>query len=357
MNRSSVPMPDSPLKPALSVVIATLGRATLLPTLHSLLACQGGTSLEIIVVGTIADPAMAAELQRLAEAYPSVQHLLLSFASGDSSNKKNAGFRASTADIVAFIDDDVIVASDWPERILEGFADPQVGMVSGPSLVPKDLPLMARLAGGALSSAAAGYVAGRYLRDGRGPRRIRWSGIIGCNMAFRRQALEKVGLFDPRFWPGEEMIAASTVAKLGYAIVFAPDAWLEHYPRSSLRGFIVQIYKYGATRIRLIRAGAGFEPTTLLPAILLFSLLVLGLAACFSRIAAWLLVAELAVYFLAAAAVTTALVARTRRVDDVLVFLLIPVMHMSYGVAQWIELLWPDRDLSESLTAARSPGP
>lgn len=344
------------MKPTLSVVIATLGRDTLVPTLRSLLACRGGETLEIVVVGTIADPAMAADLRRLAEAHPNLRHLPLSFASGDSSNKKNAGFRESSAEIVAFIDDDVVVAPDWPARVLEAFADPEVGMVSGPSLVPANLPLMARLAGCALSSGAAGYVAGRYLRDGGGPRRIRWSGIIGCNMAFRREVLAMAGTFDPRFWPGEEMIAAATVARLGHAIVFAPDAWLEHYPRSSLRGFVVQIYKYGATRIRLIRAGAGFEPTTLLPAILVLSLVVLGIGACFSRWAAWLLAAEVAAYLVAVLAVTVALVARTRRAADALVFLLVPVMHVSYGVAQWVEFLVPDRDLSEGSAAVQSPG-
>jgi succinoglycan biosynthesis protein ExoA len=336
------------MKPSLAVVIATLGRDTLLPTLRSLLACRGGEDLEIVVVGTIADPAMARDLRQLVAAHANLTHLPLAFSSGDSSNKKNAGFRAATADIVAFIDDDVIVAGDWPDRVLEAFADPAVGMVSGPSLVPDDVPLMARLAGGALSSVAAGYVASRYVNDGRGPRRIRWSGIIGCNMAFRRRVLEEAGGFDPGFWPGEEMVVSSAVAKNGNAIVFAPDAWLFHYPRASFRGFVVQIYKYGATRIRLVRQGVGFEPTTLLPAILVLAILVLGIGACFSRGMAILLAGGCVAYLAAALVATLMLVGRTRRAVDLLVFFMIPVMHASYGVAQWVEILRPGRDLSEN---------
>lgn len=332
---------------ALSVVIATLGRATLIPTLKSLLSCPDVALLEIIVVGTIADPETAEALRQLVASTPRLKHIPLSFATGDSSNKKNAGFQDSSGDIVAFIDDDVIVARDWPRRILEGFDDLEVGMVSGPSLVPDDLPLMPRLAGGALSSLAAGYVASRYLRNGRGPRRIRWSGIIGCNMAFRREAIERVGGFDARFWPGEEMVVSWAVARLGYEIVFAPDAWLYHYPRASFLGFAVQIYKYGATRIRLIRQGVDLEPTTILPAILLLSLVVLGIGACFSWVAAYALAAVVASYFLGAVVVTAVLVARTRRAVDLLVFFMIPVMHSSYAIAQWVELLLPDRDLSE----------
>lgn len=341
------------MNPSLSVVIATLGRDTLVPTLRSLLACRGGESLEIVVVGTVADPSSAAALGELLAAHANLRHMPLSFPTGDSSNKKNAGFRATSADIVAFIDDDVIVAHDWPDRILEAFTGPEVGMVSGPSLVPDDVSLMARLAGGALSSAAAGYVASRYLNDGRGPRRIRWSGIIGCNMAFRRESLDRVGGFDPKFWPGEEMIVSATVERLGYGIVFAPDAWLYHYPRSSLLGFVRQIYKYGATRIRLIRAGAGLEPTTLLPAVLVLAVVVLGVAACFDRRAAYVLMAASAVYLLANMAVTALLFIRTKHLADLLVFFLVPVMHVSYGIAQWVECAFPGRDLSEQPKSLR----
>lgn len=339
------------MKPSLAVVIATLGRDTLLPTLRSLLACRGGETLEIVVVGTIADAKMARELRQLTAAHVNLLHLPLAFSSGDSSHKKNAGFRAATAEIVAFIDDDVIVAFDWPDRILEAFADPVVGMVSGPSLMPDDVPLMARLAGGALSSVAAGYVASRYVNDGLGPRRIRWSGIIGCNMAFRRRVLEEAGAFDPQFWPGEEMVVSSTVERNGHAIVFAPDAWLFHYPRSSFRGFVVQIFKYGATRIRLIRQGVGFEPTTLLPAILVMAGVGLCIGAGYSRTMAWVLVVGLTAYLVAAFVATVMLVTRTRRAVDLLVFFMIPVMHVSYGVAQWVEILRPGRDLSESRSA------
>jgi glycosyltransferase involved in cell wall biosynthesis len=340
------------MKSPLAVVIATLGRDTLLPTLRSLLACRDGDSLEVVVVGTIADPAMARELLQLTAAHANVRHLPLAFASGDSSNKKNAGFRAASADIVAFVDDDVVVAPDWPERMLEAFADPTVGMVSGPSLVPDDVPLMARLAGGALSSAAAGYVASRYVNDGRGPRRIRWSGIIGCNMAFRRDILEQAGGFDPRFWPGEEMVVSSAVEKGGHAIVFAPDAWLFHYPRSSLLGFVKQIYKYGATRIRLIRHGVGFEPTTLVPAIFVLTLAALTVGACLNRVAGYVLGVALTAYLVAALVATIALVCRTKRPVDMLVFFMIPIMHVSYGVAQWVEIMRPGCDLSESRTSA-----
>jgi hypothetical protein len=35
-----------------------------------------------------------------------------------------------------------------------------------------------------------------------------------------------------------------------------------------------------------------------------------------------------------------------------LVFFMIPIMHVSYGVAQWVEIMRPGCDLSESRTSA-----
>lgn len=330
----------------LSVVIPTLGRPILVDTLKSLLAAQGVDRIEIIVAGKIADAAVAAQVRSLCEQHPRIRHLEVAFASGDSSRKKNAGAEVSLAPLVAFIDDDVIVAKDWPLRIVEPFSDPAVGLVSGPSLVPDDLPLMARLAGVTLASKAAGYVAQRYVQGQPSAREVRWSFLIGCNMAFRKSVLDSLGGFDPAFWPGEEMIASFRATRDGHKLVFHPQAYLYHYPRASLRGYLKQIYGYGATRIRLLRAGVEFEPTTLIPALWVLSLVVLGAGAPWCCYCVWLLVAGLAVYLLAALAITADKVRETRKWRDVLMFPLVPLTHLSYGIAEWVEIFRPGRDLS-----------
>ena len=357
--------------PSLSVVIPTLGRPILIQTVKSLVAAQGFDRLEVIVAGRIADGSVLDGLGQLCSQHPQIRHLSVAFKKGDSSEKKNAGFRASRADIVAFLDDDVVVAPDWPLRIVEPFADPRVGFVSGPSLVPDDLPLMGRLAGVVLASKAAGYVSERYLAGASGPREAKWSRLIGCNMAYRRTVLESIGLFDPAFWPGEEMIAAYRATQAGHKLVFHPEATLHHYPRASLGRFVKQIYGYGATRVRLFRAGVEFEPTTIVPAVWVLSLVLLGVgcllplfvraalpwlggalggdggASPFFRWCLGLLGLDLALYALADAAIALAKFMETRRAVDLLIVFLIPVMHLTYGIAEWVELFRPGKDLSE----------
>lgn len=336
------------MNPKLSIVIPTMGRPILVRTLESVLATNGSAQLEVIVVGEIPDSGVLQNVTAIAAANSNVRHISVSYPTGDSSRKKNRGAEESRAEIVAFLDDDVVIASDWPEHILKAFENPAIGLVSGPSLVPEDINLSARLAGLALTSRAAGYVAERYRIGSTAVREIGWSRIIGCNAAYRKTVFQQMGGFPPEFYPGEEMIASWRTQQLGQKLLFIPFAWVYHYPRQSVKRFWRQVWGYGATRIRLKRAGTGFEWTTLVPAAWVFSLLTLGTASLICDTCAFLLRLDLAVYALAALAVSLETAAQTRRLRDLLVFFMIPVMHLSYGLAEWFEFFSPNRDLSEN---------
>jgi GT2 family glycosyltransferase len=335
------------VNPRLSIVIPTLGRPILVQTLQSLIRAQDFGEIEVIVAGAIEHPEVLREVQGMIAEHPQIIHLPVTFAVGDSSEKKNAGARQARSDVVVFLDDDVVVAPEWIRKISAPFDDPSVAVVSGPSLVPPDANAFARLAGLALSSPAAGYVMHRYRRDDPRPFPITWSKIIGCNMAYRKRVWEAIGGFPAEFWPGEEMIAAFRVQKAGHVLMFSPDAWVYHYPRQSPGRFWKQIHGYGATRVRLMRAGVEFEPTTLVPALWVASLAALIPLALFCTLCRWLLALDLLFYFLADAWITWGVLRETRRLSDVRIFLLVPVMHLSYGLASWVEFLRPNKDLSE----------
>ena len=342
-------MAESPSKPLIAAVIPTMGRPILIQTVQSLLKTNGNERLEIIAVGPIPRPEVQRELDHIMLADPRVRHLPVSFPVGDASEKRNAGYRASRADIVAFLDDDVYVPAHWPDRILEDFAPGDVGMVSGPSLVPSDIPLLARLAGLALSSKAAGYVAGRYLKGVAAARRVKWSRTIGCNMTFSRAAFQTIGGFNPHFYPGEEMIAADGVARGNYALVFDPEAYVYHYPKQTFRGFWRQIYRYGATRVRLMRAGLDVELTPMVPGVWVFSLVVLGIGSFVSAWCRWLLALDLALYALADLYISLSVVTQTKRMSDLLLLFINPFMHISYGVGIWFEIFKPNKDLGDQV--------
>ena len=333
--------------PSLSVVIPTMGRAILLKTLESLAAAEGFAGLEVCVAGKVPDAEVAAGLRAFLDAHPNTKHLDIRFETGDSSRKKNAGAAETHGEIVAFLDDDVEVAMDWPRRICEPFADPAAGLVCGPSLVPEKLPLWARWAGLALASPAAGYVAERYRENREAPYPVDWDRIIGCNAAYRREAFVQMGGFPADFYPGEEMIAAYRTEKLGWGLRFLPGAKVWHYPRSSPGRFWKQMWGYGATRIRLIRGGVSFHAAPLVPGLWVAATLGLAVASVWAKAARWLLAGELAAYALVVLAVAAWTVWRTRRACDWALLAVVPMMHIAYGLAEWAEVLRPGRDFTE----------
>ncbi|NCC53481.1 MAG: glycosyltransferase [Spartobacteria bacterium] len=340
-------MSDPSPTPRLTIAIPTMGRPILIRTLKSVLATHGMEDYEIIVAGKIAEGPVLEELRQLLQQDARIRHFPVSFEKGDSSEKKNVGWREARADIIAFLDDDVVVAPDWTLRILEPFEDPEVGGVSGPSLVPSDVGLFARLAGVALQSKAAGYVAERYGTGAhQAPRQVGWSRMIGCDMCYRKSVLEDIGGFERYFWPGEEMLAAYR-AGLKYKLMFYGDAYVYHYPRASFRRFWKQMHGYGATRIRLFRAGVEFEPTTIVPAIWVLTLLVFAAVTVVWRPAVWLLLLDMLAYLMVDVFITLTRFSESRKPVDLLIFFLVPIMHLSYGWAEWLEFFRPNKDLSE----------
>lgn len=334
------------MPPELSIVIPTMGRPILIQTLKSILAADSGDRLEVIVVGEIFDHSVLRDMSGILSAHPDIRHIPVSWPKGDSSRKKNRGAKESRAQIIAFLDDDVVVAPNWPQNIIKAFEDPETGLVCGPSLVPPDVSLTARLAGLALSSRAAGYAANRYRAAGEHAYAITWSRIIGCNAAYRKSVFTRMGGFPPEFYPGEEMIAAWRTQTLGYRLQFIPSAWVYHYPRQTLVRFGRQMREYGATRIRLIRAGVPIEWQTLLPSAWILSLAFLGGTAPFCKLCAWLLTMDVLLYAGAAAAIAAETVLRTKQLSNLLIGFMVPVMHLSYGIGQLQEFFGPNRDFS-----------
>ena len=178
--------------PKLSVILPTFNRAdSLKRALDALLrqtAMPGSYEVVVVdnnstdgtatVVALINDP----RLRLIAESRQG-----LSFA-------RNAGLAAARGDIVAFTDDDVEVAPDWVETIIASLArHPEVDGLGG-----RVLPSWQCGRPGWLTRE---HWAPLALQDHGDSRRIFDSatpiGLIGANVAFRREVFDRVGAFSP----------------------------------------------------------------------------------------------------------------------------------------------------------------
>lgn len=198
--------------------------------------------LEIIVVDGISKD----KTKEIAARYP--VRILTQTAEG-LNLARNAGLENSTGEIIAYTDGDCVVSSDWLRKIVANFADPNVGAVGG------------NVEGYLKDNLFAQYADNSVIRVMPfSPRKVILDHLRpflytpGCNMAFRRSALEKAGLFNPKIRNGfDEFEALERIIRGGYKIVFDPEVLVRHYHRSSLREIMRQAFNYGTGGALLLK--------------------------------------------------------------------------------------------------------
>jgi len=150
------------------VVVPTVGR----PSLHAAIAPLLGR----VPVTVVDDRPDGPDLE-----LPDGVRVLRSWGGGPAA-ARNVGWRATSGEWVAFLDDDVLPPANWVEQLLTDLTDcpREVGATQGRLRVP--LP--------------AGRRPTDWERSTAGLETAVWA---TADMAYRREALERVGGFDERF--------------------------------------------------------------------------------------------------------------------------------------------------------------
>jgi GT2 family glycosyltransferase len=238
--------------PFISVVICTRDRPRQLETCLRCLAGQEYPRFEVVVVDNapttdavkrfVSDGLDGLALRYVREPRPG-----LSWA-------RNAGIAAAGADIIAWLDDDEEPDRHWLAGLARGFArGGDIGCVTG-----KVLPARLDTAAQQLFEQLGGYCKGRGFSPASFSRHGPQSPLyplppfgVGANMAFRREALERIGGFDVALGAGtpalsgEDTLALTLVLLAGYRIAYEPAALVRHYHREDLDGLGRQLRSYG----------------------------------------------------------------------------------------------------------------
>jgi cellulose synthase/poly-beta-1,6-N-acetylglucosamine synthase-like glycosyltransferase len=161
---------------------------------------------------------------------------------------------SSQGEVIAFIDDDTEVASTWHCSILEAFADPSVGCVTGRVVPRSPMNLVQRAYSefaikldGVPRSFKASDFESTFLPGAIG---------IGANMAFRREAMVTIQPFAtvPGISSAEEDLAFYQLARAGWQLQYAPAAVLTIEHRSGLWSQMRRLYEYGYCTVLVIRS-------------------------------------------------------------------------------------------------------
>jgi GT2 family glycosyltransferase len=199
----------------ISVVVSTHQRPQRLAALLRGLRAQtlAREEFEVVVVDNGSDPATGAVLQAERAAGAITLRTLRHERTLGPAGGRNSGWRAASAPLVAFIDDDCVPAPGWlaaaraaarrnPGSIVQGVTLPDPAELPAPMLISHTVRIE-RLSGS----------------------------YETCNIVYPRELLERLGGFDEDFPlrpAGEDTELAWRARRAGAGAVFAPDALVHH---------------------------------------------------------------------------------------------------------------------------------
>ena len=250
-----IPPPNLVNFPSLTVAICTKDRPeNLVRCLESLLkvetlVSEGSSGFEILVVDNAPSDERPKEL---VAAMPGVRYILepkpgLDFA-------RNRAVHSATGEILAFLDDDVMVDTQWLDGLMEAWAEnPDAAAFTG-LVLPYELATEAQI----LFEQRGGFRRGfEKIRYGQvllsNPLYPCGAGIFGagCNMAFRREILLKLGCFDEALDTGAPLPGGGDldifyrVIRAGYPLVYEPRYLVFHQHRREYEKLRRQYWTWG----------------------------------------------------------------------------------------------------------------
>jgi cellulose synthase/poly-beta-1,6-N-acetylglucosamine synthase-like glycosyltransferase len=167
------------------------------------------------------------------------------------SNARNRGISESSGEILAFVDADCLVEPQWLTELVRPFEDQEVGGVSGDL---KHAP----------AKNAAERQSVRLLGN--------WQQFaftsnpaypITANAAYRRDVLDRIGLFDPQMTRAQDVeLGLRFQERSGRRLAYAERATARHQNRSTQIGFFRQQlgWAYGAGLVGAKYAAMGGDP-------------------------------------------------------------------------------------------------
>ena len=233
-----------PARPSLAVVIASYRRAADLARCLDGLAALAEPLAAVVVAAPTDAAATARTTEQAASRFgTSLPARVVTVARPGTVAARNAGIDAVGADLVGFIDDDTVVASDWAGRVRDHFlADPALGALGGRDRCHDGTGFDDREASPVGRVQWFGRLVGNHHLGHGGAREAEW--LKGANMIFRRRALAAIRFSDDLrgrgAQPAEDIALSLAVTGSGWRTLYDPAVTLDHYAarRDEVRHYV-----------------------------------------------------------------------------------------------------------------------
>ena len=226
-----------PRQPKVSVVVASYNGARTLRGCLAALCRLNYPDYEVILV----DDGSTDRTPEIARDFPQVRTLRQ--ANLGLSVARNAGIAAATGEIVAFTDSDCRADEDWLYYLAGDLLRSEFVGIGGHNFLPPEDSAVA-----AAVMASPGGPTHVMLTDREAEH------LPGCNMAYYKWALAKIGGFDPVYHAaGDDVDVCWRLQQQGQRLGFSPAGFVWHFRRATVRAYLKQQAGYGEAEAFLAR--------------------------------------------------------------------------------------------------------
>jgi glycosyltransferase involved in cell wall biosynthesis len=224
---AEIPFPKEFSWPRVSVIVCSFNGARTIRDCFESIQKLDYPNYEVIVVSDGSTDSTASITQEYDFRLICTKNLGLSSA-------RNTGLEAATGEIVAYIDDDAYPDPHWLTYLVVAIEKSKYKAIGGPNIAPSGDGIFADC----IANAPGGPIH-VLLSDHEAEH------IPGCNMAFRKSALEAVK-FDPQFRiAGDDVDLCWRFQEKGWTLGFSPAAVVYHHRRKSVLSYFKQQLNYG----------------------------------------------------------------------------------------------------------------
>lgn len=262
------PPAPAPAPVSLTIAICTKDRAErlerLLVSLDAVARTSKFRSLEILVVD---NASVDDSTRRVAGLHPLVRYVHEPLTGLDFA--RNAGLRAATGDLLAYLDDDVVVDSGWLDGLHSVWSDcPDAGGYSG-LVMPYKLDTRAQIAFEYFGGFGRGFTRLHHYTEKLGnPLFPAACGLVGagCNMTFDRRLLLEIGGFDEALDTGAPLPGGGDldifyrILRTGRGMVYEPTYAVFHEHRQTMPQLRRQFWTWGLGFMAFLVKSRGADP-------------------------------------------------------------------------------------------------
>jgi GT2 family glycosyltransferase len=223
--RQTTGAPNS--EPKVSVIVVCWNSERVLSRCIEQLLQQDYGNYEVVVVDDGSDDATL----KVAESMLTCKEgkIVRGLVNRGCAHARNLGMRHATGEIIAFVDADGYADARWLSRIVAAFdSDETLGAVASTVFYALN-PLVVNGAGGTVNR--QGWAADLSMNESFESAQIATEALypMGCGMAIRRSAVDRVGDFDAHIINYyDDVDYGIRLWRAGYRVIVASDAWIDH---------------------------------------------------------------------------------------------------------------------------------